>query len=110
VGVPPAEAFVAAEVNLLGWWAPWVGVFLFGLGIFLHFAAPRGSLHWLLLVLYTAWLGERIGSQLAGPYLGAFIGALAITRSPSSPHNAAGRPRSSRSSQPSGSWSRGRWG
>jgi uncharacterized membrane protein YjjB (DUF3815 family) len=79
VGLPPAEAFVASDVNLLGWWAPWVGVFLFGLGIFLHFAAPRGSLHWLLLVLYIAWLGERLGSQLVGPYLGAFIGALAIT-------------------------------
>jgi hypothetical protein len=43
--------FVDSPTNQLGWWAPWVGVLLVGIGNYLYFSAPGGSLGWLLLVL-----------------------------------------------------------
>src|SRR5690606_5986565 len=32
-------------------WIPWLGVVVFGIGVYLHFSAPRSSLPWLLAVL-----------------------------------------------------------
>jgi uncharacterized membrane protein YjjB (DUF3815 family) len=56
-----------------------VGVLVFGIGTYLHFVAPRGSLLWLCLVLYVAWIGQTAGNLVLGGYLGSFIGAVALT-------------------------------
>jgi uncharacterized membrane protein YjjB (DUF3815 family) len=77
-GLPAGEALRDEPTNLLGWWAPWLGVLVFGVGAMLYFSAPRGSLHWLLVVLYAAWIGQVVGDQLFGGFLSGFVGALAM--------------------------------
>lgn len=79
VGLPSTESLEAASTDLLGWWAPWLGVFVFGVGIYLHNSAPKGTLWWLLLVLVTARVGQQVGDELFGGYASAFVGALAMT-------------------------------
>jgi uncharacterized membrane protein YjjP (DUF1212 family) len=79
VGLPSADALVDAPANLLGWWAPWLGVLLVGLGNYLYFSAPPGSLGWLWLVLYVAWTGQYLGEVAFGGYLSGFVGAMVMT-------------------------------
>ena len=69
----------STQVNLLGWWAPWLGVLVFGVATALYFSAPRGTLGWLLLVLLTAWVGQLAGGWLFGAGASGFVGALAMT-------------------------------
>ncbi len=59
--------------------APWVGVAIFGAGVVLHQSARRGSLGWIILILYVAYAGQLLGGVLFGSQLSAFFGALAMT-------------------------------
>jgi uncharacterized membrane protein YjjP (DUF1212 family) len=82
-GIVGAEQLVGLPLleepeNLLGTWAPWLGVLVVGIGTFVY-SAPRRSLPWLLVVLYAAWVGQYFGSQAFGGYVGGFIGALVMT-------------------------------
>jgi uncharacterized membrane protein YjjB (DUF3815 family) len=79
VGLPADQAFVQSTDNLIGWWAPWLGPLVFAVGIHLHFVGPRRSLPWLCLIVYVAWVGERVGGNLLGGYLGGFVGATVMT-------------------------------
>jgi uncharacterized membrane protein YjjB (DUF3815 family) len=54
-------------------------VLVYGVGAAAYFSAPRGALRWLLLVLFTAWVGQRLGSLLVGANVSGFVGALAMT-------------------------------
>jgi uncharacterized membrane protein YjjP (DUF1212 family) len=76
-GLPSHAVPHDVAVNLLGWWAPWLGVVVFGLATGL--SAPRDALGWLLLVLLAAWLGQLVGSWLVNPNVSGFFGALAMT-------------------------------
>jgi len=78
-GLPSAEILVNSPQNLIGWWAPWLGVVVFGIGVAIFYAAPLGALPGLFLVLLVAFLGQQLGSALLGGYIGGFIGALAMT-------------------------------
>ena len=78
-GIPSSEALSNDPVNLLGWWAPWVGVAVIGVGTYLYYSPPRGAFRWLLVVLYAAWIGQFLGSEAFGGYVGGFIGALVMT-------------------------------
>ncbi len=60
-------------------WAPWVGVLIFGLGVYLHFSAPRKSLHWMLLVLLLAFAAQRVASEFFSTELSGFFGTLVAT-------------------------------
>jgi uncharacterized membrane protein YjjP (DUF1212 family) len=66
-------------INTLGPWAPWLGAIVFGVGSYVHYSGPPGSLGWLLVVLMSAWIGERVGATLLAPQLGAFVGAFVMT-------------------------------
>lgn len=79
VGLPTAEAFAQVPKPLFGWWAAWLGVFIFGVGTYYHHTAPRRSLVWLCLVLYVAFAGQQLGGLVLGGYLSGFIGAVAMT-------------------------------
>ncbi|MET8148018.1 threonine/serine exporter ThrE family protein [Actinoplanes sp. NPDC049668] len=79
VGLPPLERLAASDGHEIGWWTPWLGVLIIALGDYLHHSAPRGTLRWLCLVLYTAWIAQFLGDQVFGGYLSGFIGAIVMT-------------------------------
>lgn len=59
--------------------AGWVGVLVFGLGVYLHFSAPRNSLHWMILVLLLAFGAQRIATMFIGSEISGFFGTLVAT-------------------------------
>jgi len=62
--------------------APWitvVGVALFGLGVYLHFSAPKRSLGWMLFVMLVALAAQRLGAGLFGSLISGFFGTLVAT-------------------------------
>lgn len=78
-GLPAGEQLVGTSGALVGAWAPWAGVAVFGIGVFLHFSAPPRSLRWILVVLAAAWLGQWAGGQFVSGYLSGFFGAAVMT-------------------------------
>ena len=76
VGDPGAGP--VGTVGTLGAWAPWAGVAIFGVGIFVHDCAPKGSLGWLLVVLFAAWIGQLAGERMLNPALSGFVGAAVM--------------------------------
>jgi len=60
-------------------WAAWLGVFVFGVGVYLHFSAPRRSLLWMLLVLFLAFGAQKAGGLLFGNQISGFFGTLVAT-------------------------------
>jgi uncharacterized membrane protein YjjB (DUF3815 family) len=79
VDVPAASELVDQPQNLLGWWAPWLGVLVVGIGNYLYNSAPPRSFAWLCVVLYAAWIGQYLGDQAFGGYVSGFVGALVMT-------------------------------
>lgn len=77
VGEPSQAQLISDPSSLLGSWAPWLGVLIFGVGVWIFFSGP--SLFWLCVVLYVAWIGQVLGDQIFGGYVSAFSGALAMT-------------------------------
>jgi len=61
----------------LGWWAPWLGVLVVGVGQMFFASTPRGSLPWVWLVLLGAYAAQLLGALAAEPLAG-FVGALAV--------------------------------
>ncbi len=78
VGVAPERALSSSDA-VLGPWAPWLGVFVFALGVTIAHSAPPGAFASLLVVLYAAWIGQVVGNDLFGAYSSGFIGALVMT-------------------------------
>jgi uncharacterized membrane protein YjjP (DUF1212 family) len=78
VGVSSARAFSSAE-PLLGDWAPWLGVFVFAIGVLVAHSAPPRAAWALLIVLYAAWIGQDVGNHLFGGYVSGLVGALVMT-------------------------------
>lgn len=61
-------------------WMQWLGVLTFGVGVFLHFSAPRKSLPWLLLVLLVTYAAQRVGAVITGnDEASGFFGMLVAT-------------------------------
>ncbi len=78
VGVPAQEAFSSSDA-LLGWWAPWLGVLVFAVGVTIAHSAPPGVFPSLVVVLYAAWAGQVAGNELFGAYASGFTGAVVMT-------------------------------
>jgi len=57
----------------------WAGVLVFGLGVYLHFSAPRNSLPWILLVLLIAFAAQQIAVGFFGSEISGFFGTLVAT-------------------------------
>ncbi|MBV1855498.1 threonine/serine ThrE exporter family protein [Catellatospora tritici] len=68
----------APPVERLGLWAAWVGVVVFGLGIYINSSAPARSLPWLLLTLLIAYGAQYGAGLLADSLFAAFVGGLVI--------------------------------
>jgi uncharacterized membrane protein YjjB (DUF3815 family) len=60
-------------------WVPWAGVVVFGIGVFLHFSAPRNAFWWMLLVLLIAFTVQRLATQFIGTGISGFFGTLVAT-------------------------------
>jgi uncharacterized membrane protein YjjP (DUF1212 family) len=69
---------VTTQVNHLGPWAPFLGVLVYGLGIWLNFAPPAKFLPWMVVMLYVAYAGQWIGNAVLGSYASGFGGGLAL--------------------------------
>ena len=78
VGVPAQRAFSSSDA-LLGWWAPWLGVLVFAVGVTIAHSAPPRAFPFLVVVLYTAWAGQVVGNEFFGAYTSGFVGALVMT-------------------------------
>lgn len=57
-------------------WIPWLGVVVFGIGVYLHFSAPRSSLPWLLAVLLVVFATQRLAAGFVRPEVTGFFGML----------------------------------
>jgi uncharacterized membrane protein YjjB (DUF3815 family) len=69
---------VTTQLNKLGPWAPFLGVLVYGIGIWLNFAPPANFLPWMVLMLYVAYGGQWIGNELLGSFASGFCGGLAL--------------------------------
>ncbi|MFN9480282.1 MAG: threonine/serine exporter ThrE family protein [Betaproteobacteria bacterium] len=79
LGAKPDDLVKAAsEIGAVPW-APWLGVLVFGLGVYVHFSAPRDSLPWVLLVLLAASLAQRLAAAAFGGEISGFFGMLVAT-------------------------------
>ena len=78
VGIPPERAFSSAD-DVLGSWAPWLGVLVFAVGVMVAHSAPPGAFLSLLVTLYAAWAGQVAGNELFGGYASGFAGAVVMT-------------------------------
>jgi uncharacterized membrane protein YjjP (DUF1212 family) len=79
VGVGSAELLRPAGAIAGVPWVPWLGVLVFGLGMYLHFSAPPNSLLWIWLVLLVAFAAQRLGTGVFGAELSGFFGMLVAT-------------------------------
>ncbi len=79
VGYVPEDLVYSAGDYVSVPWAPWAGVLVFGLGVYLHFSAPRNSLQWMILVLLCAFAAQRLGVGLFGSEISGFFGTLVAT-------------------------------
>ncbi|MCU1642308.1 MAG: threonine/serine exporter family protein [Nocardia sp.] len=72
----PNPSLTPETMHQLGWWAPFLGVLLIGIGHSWRASAPPKSLPWLLVVLYAAFLAQKFGVQIGGGLLGSFLGGM----------------------------------
>ncbi len=75
-GIPPQNLFVANSMNGLGWWAPYLGVIIFSVGMYLFMSIRNKDMPWVILILYIAFFGQQIGNHFVGGFFGAFSGLL----------------------------------
>lgn len=77
-GVTAQTAF-SSHSELLGDWAAWLGVLIFAIGVIVSHQVPTRASWALLVVLYSAWIGQVIGNHLIGGYASGLIGAIVMT-------------------------------
>lgn len=75
-GFHDPNIFVTNTTNALGWWAPYLGVLMFTIGMYLFMSIKNKDLPWVLLIVYIAFFGQTIGNYLLGSFFGAFLGSL----------------------------------
>ncbi|RXZ49823.1 threonine/serine ThrE exporter family protein [Agromyces binzhouensis] len=79
VGIGDDE-YVPREVQqTLPWWIAGIGLVLYGIGVYLHFAAPGRSYGWVILALVVAYGAQQLGAVLLGAPVSGFFGALVVT-------------------------------
>jgi uncharacterized membrane protein YjjP (DUF1212 family) len=82
VGYSPEHLVDAARRSVAAPWAlvaPWVGVVVFWIGVYMTFSAPRNSFWWMLLVLLLAFAAQQIGAGLFDKEISGFFGTLVAT-------------------------------
>lgn len=79
IGYSPQDLLQTSTYYLNVPFAGWAGVVVFGCGVYLHFSAPKKSLHWLLLVLLAAFGAQRLATLFIGSEFSGFFGTLVAT-------------------------------
>jgi uncharacterized membrane protein YjjB (DUF3815 family) len=82
VGYRPEDLSEAAQTSVAAPWdvlAPWVGVVVFGAGVYIQFSAPRNSFWWTLVVLLLAFAAQQFAAVRFGKEISGFFGMLAAT-------------------------------
>ena len=79
VGVGYEQMLDSHTVLATAPWMPWLGVVVFGVGVYLHFSAPRDSLLWMLLVLLLAFAAQQLAVIRFGSEISGFFGMLVAT-------------------------------
>ncbi|QDU31767.1 hypothetical protein ETAA8_69270 [Anatilimnocola aggregata] len=78
VGVS-SDSLIEASDQIQIPWVQWLGVVVFGVGVFFHFSAPRNSFWWMQLVLVLAFAAQQLGAALLGKEISGFFGMLVAT-------------------------------
>jgi uncharacterized membrane protein YjjB (DUF3815 family) len=78
VGLSLVGTVDASGAQQAGLWAPWLGVFLVGIGYLLFASAPPGSLIFLWIALFASYAAQVFGAALLDPSLSGFVGGLVI--------------------------------
>jgi uncharacterized membrane protein YjjP (DUF1212 family) len=79
VGEGPEKLLERTSELKLTNWEPWLGVVVFGVGVYLHFSAPRNSFFWMLIVLLVAFGAQRLTMEPFGKEISGFFGMLVAT-------------------------------
>jgi len=79
VGTTEQGFLTIKPLNTLGLWAPYLGVLIFGIGVYLFMCIRERDMPWVLLNLYVALIGQQLGSIMVGSYFGGFLGSLLMT-------------------------------
>jgi uncharacterized membrane protein YjjP (DUF1212 family) len=79
VGLSPGAYMVAYIATPLGWWAPYVGVLVFTLGMYLLMSIRNRDMLGVLVVLFSTFVGLQAGNYLLGGLFGAFLGSVTMT-------------------------------
>jgi uncharacterized membrane protein YjjP (DUF1212 family) len=82
VGYRPENLVDATVESVAAPWAglaPWVGVVVFSIGVYLTFSAPRNSFWWMLLVLLLAFAAQQLAVVRFGKEISGFFGTLVAT-------------------------------
>jgi uncharacterized membrane protein YjjP (DUF1212 family) len=78
-GISQQNFLVTNPLNALGWWAPYLGVFIFAMGMYLFMSIKNKDMPWVILILYIAFFGQQAGNHFVGGVFGAFSGSLLMT-------------------------------
>jgi uncharacterized membrane protein YjjP (DUF1212 family) len=82
VGYRP-DSLIEADVETVaapwGLVAPWLGVVVFGIGVYVTFSAPQRSFAWMLLVLLLAFAAQQVAAAVLGKASSGFFGMLIAT-------------------------------
>jgi uncharacterized membrane protein YjjP (DUF1212 family) len=82
VGYRPENLIEATRDSVPHPWAvlaPWTGVIVFWIGVYLTFSAPRNSFWWLLVVLLLAFAAQQLAAGVFGTEISGFFGTLVAT-------------------------------
>lgn len=72
----PAQELSNVRVDEIGAWAPWVGLVMLGVGVWLNLSAPTGALPFILGLLALTFLAQIGGQEAYGAAFGGFAGGL----------------------------------
>lgn len=70
---------IADKATPINWWAPYIGVLVFTLGMYLFMSIRNKDMVGVLIVLFATFLGQQAGNHFLGGLFGAFIGSLIMT-------------------------------
>lgn len=75
----PEDYIIANTATPLYWWAPYIGVLIFTLGMYLLMCIRNKDMLGVLIVLLATFLGQQAGNYFLGGLFGAFTGSIIMT-------------------------------